>query len=229
LNIVVDAGDGMAGPEVRKLFEQFPLWNLIPLNTEPDGEFPHHGAKLFAHDAVRELENRVPAERDDLGVAFDGDADRCLFVDEQGRQVPPDIVTALIAEFFLIREPGARILYDLRSSRVVAETIRCLGGTGERCRVGHAFIKARMRQEGALFAGELSGHYYFRDLGYIDCGLMAMIAMANILSMKGEPLVPCLPPREISFDRRTQPAGLLQGYHNCFTHGRLRARKDRHA
>jgi phosphomannomutase len=188
LKIAVDAGDGMAGPEVGKLFDRLSLWNLIPLNIEPDGEFPHHGANPFAHDAARELENRVPAESADLGVAFDGDADRCLFVDEQGRQVPPDIATALIAEFFLAKEPGARILYDLRSSRVVAETIRRLGGTGTRCRVGHAFIKAQMREEGALFAGELSGHYYFRDLGYIDCGLMAMIAMANVLSMKGEPL-----------------------------------------
>jgi phosphomannomutase len=188
LKIVVDAGDGMAGPEVGRLFEQLPLWNLIPLNIVPDGKFPHHGANPFAHNAAREPENRVPAERADLGVAFDGDADRCLFVDEQGKQVPPDIVTALIAEFFLAREPGARILYDLRSSRIVAETIRRLGGTGERCRVGHAFIKARMRKEGAVFAGELSGHYYFRDIGYIDCGLMAMIAMANILSMTENPL-----------------------------------------
>ncbi len=188
LTIVVDAGDGMAGPEVGRLFDLFPLWNLIPLNMEPDGRFPHHGANPFAHDAARELENRVPAEGADLGVAFDGDADRCLFVDEQGRQVPPDIVTALIAEYFLAREAGARILYDLRSGRVVAETIRRLGGTGERCRVGHAFIKAQMREEGALFAGELSGHYYFRDMGYIDCGLMAMIAMINVLSMTGKSL-----------------------------------------
>jgi phosphomannomutase len=188
LTIAVDAGDGMAGPEVGRLFDLVPLWNLVPLNMEPDGRFPHHGANPFVRDAARELENRVPAERADLGVAFDGDADRCLFVDEQGHQVPPDIVTALIAEFFLAGEPGARILYDLRSGRVVAETIRRLGGTGKRCRVGHAFIKAQMREDGALFAGELSGHYYFRDLGYIDCGLMAMIAMANILSMNGKPL-----------------------------------------
>ena len=188
LTIVVDAGDGMAGPEVGRLFDLCPSWNLIPLNMEPDGRFPHHGANPFIQDAAGELENRVPAERADLGVAFDGDADRCLFVDEQGRQVPPDIVTALIAEFFLAEKPGALILYDLRSSRVVAETIRRLGGTGKRSRVGHAFIKEQMREEGALFAGELSGHYYFQDLGYIDCGLMAMIAMANVLSAKDEPL-----------------------------------------
>jgi phosphomannomutase len=188
LTIAVDAGDGMAGPEAGKLFGLFSSWNLIPLNTEPDGAFPHHGANPFARDAAGELGGRVRSERADLGVAFDGDADRCLFVDEQGRQVPPDIVTALIAEFFLAREPGARILYDLRSGRIVAETIQRLGGTGTRCRVGHAFIKAQMREEGALFAGELSGHYYFRDLGYTDCGLMAMIAMANVISMHGTPL-----------------------------------------
>ncbi|ACL16757.1 phosphomannomutase/phosphoglucomutase [Methanosphaerula palustris] len=188
LTIVVDAGDGAAGPELSRLFDRVPAWNLIPLNREPDGRFPHHGANPFVGGAARELEERVPAERADMGVAFDGDADRCLFVDEQGRQVPPDIVTALIAEFFLAREPRARILYDLRSSRVVAETIQHLGGTAIRCRVGHAFIKAQMREERAPFAGELSGHYYFRDLGFIDCGLMAMIAMANVLSMNGKPL-----------------------------------------
>jgi phosphomannomutase len=188
LTIVVDAGDGAAGPELGRLFDRVPAWNLIPLNREPDGRFPHHGANPFVGDAARELEERVPVEKADMGVAFDGDADRCLFVDEQGRQVPPDIVTALIAEFFLAREPGARILYDLRSSRVVAETIRRLGGRPTRCRVGHAFIKAQMREEGAPFAGELSGHYYFRDLGFVDCGLMAMIAMANVLSMNNTPL-----------------------------------------
>jgi phosphomannomutase len=188
LTIVVDAGDGAAGPELGRLFDRVPAWNLVPLNTEPDGRFPHHGANPFVGDAARELEARVRTEKADLGVAFDGDADRCLFVDEQGRQVPADIVTALIAQFFLAREPGARILYDLRSSRVVAETIRRLGGTPTRCRVGHAFIKAQMREEGAPFAGELSGHYYFRDLGYVDCGLMAMIAMANVLSMNDTPL-----------------------------------------
>ncbi|WP_440950640.1 phosphomannomutase/phosphoglucomutase [Methanosphaerula subterraneus] len=188
LTIVVDAGDGAAGPELGRLFDRVPAWNLVPLNGEPDGRFPHHGANPFVGDAARELEERVLTEKADLGVAFDGDADRCLFVDEQGRQVPADIVTALIAEFFLAREPGARILYDLRSSRVVAETIRRLGGTPTRCRVGHAFIKAQMREEGAPFAGELSGHYYFRDLGYVDCGLMAMIAMANVLSMNDTPL-----------------------------------------
>jgi phosphomannomutase len=188
LTIVVDAGDGMSGPEIGELFDRFALWNLIPLNMEPDGNFPHHGANPFVHDSAKELENKVIAEKADLGVAFDGDADRCLFVDELGLQVPPDIVTALIAEFFLIQEPGARILYDLRSSRIVAETIQRLGGVGKRCRVGHTFIKEQMREENTLFAGELSGHYYFRDLGYTDCGLMAMIAMTNLLSMKGETL-----------------------------------------
>lgn len=188
LTIVLDAGDGMSGPEIGRLIDRSVLWNLIPLNTEPDGNFPHHGSNPFVHDAAKELENKVVAEKADLGVAFDGDADRCLFVDELGLQVPPDIVTALIAEFFLIQVPGARILYDLRSSRIVAETIERLGGVGKRCRVGHTFIKAQMREENALFAGELSGHYYFRDLGYTDCGLMAMIVMTNLLSMKGESL-----------------------------------------
>jgi phosphomannomutase len=209
LTIVVDAGDGAAGPELGRLFDRVPAWNLIPLNREPDGRFPHHGANPFVGDAARELEERVPVEKADMGVAFDGDADRCLFVDEQGRQVPADIVTALIAEFFLAREPGARILYDLRSSRVVAETIRRLGGRPTRCRVGHAFIKAQMREEGAPFAGELSGHYYFRDLGYVDCGLMAMIAMANVLSMNNTPLSSLV--RPLQKYRSTGELNLLVG------------------
>jgi phosphomannomutase len=209
LTIVVDAGDGAAGPELGRLFDRVPAWNLIPLNREPDGRFPHHGANPFVGDAARELEERVPAEKADMGVAFDGDADRCLFVDERGRQVPADIVTALIAEFFLAREPGARILYDLRSSRVVAETIRRLGGRPTRCRVGHAFIKAQMREEGAPFAGELSGHYYFRDLGYVDCGLMAMIAMANVLSMNNTPLSSLV--RPLQKYRSTGELNLLVG------------------
>jgi len=188
LKIAVDAGDGMAGPEASLLFRHCPLWELVPLNMEPDGQFPHHGPNPFINDATAELERRVPAERADFGVAFDGDADRCLFVDEQGSRVPADLVTALIARSFLADAPGALVLYDLRSSRVVAETIRSFGGVGKRCRVGHAFIKEQMREENALFAGELSGHYYFRSLGYIDCGLMAMIAIANLVSAGDAPL-----------------------------------------
>jgi phosphomannomutase len=194
LKIVVDAGNGMAGPEVVGLFKQFPVWTLIPLYMEPDGRFPHHIANPLLPDATRDLQAMVLREKADVGVAFDGDADRCGFIDEQGKRVPEDLVTALIAEFLLTKEPGATILYDLRSSRIVPETITRLGGKAIRTRVGHAFIKARMREENALFAGELSGHYYYRDMGFTDNALFTMIHMLNFLSLKKMPLADLMHP-----------------------------------
>jgi phosphomannomutase len=184
LRIVVDAGNGMAGPEVPPLFKRFPVWTLIPMYLEPDGTFPHHIANPLLPTATRDLQERVKKEKADLGVAFDGDADRCGFIDEKGERIPEDLVTALIAEFFLTKEPGATILYDLRSSRIVPESITHLGGRAVRCRVGHAFIKEHMREENALFAGELSGHYYYRDMGFADNGIFTMIQMLNLLSLK---------------------------------------------
>ncbi len=188
LRIVVDAGNGMAGPEVSVLFKAFPAWTLIPMYLEPDGTFPHHIANPLLPSATRDLQERVKKEKADLGVAFDGDADRCGFIDEKGERVPEDLVTALIAEFLLTKEPGATILYDLRSSRIVPESITHLGGRAVRCRVGHAFIKEQMREENALFAGELSGHYYYRDMGFTDNGIFTMIQMLNLLSLKDAPL-----------------------------------------
>jgi phosphomannomutase len=188
LKIVVDAGNGMAGPEVFALFKQFPVWTLIPLYMEPDGRFPHHIANPLLPAATRDLQAMVRREKADIGVAFDGDGDRCGFIDEKGKRVPEDLVTTLIAEFLLAKEPAATVLYDLRSSRIVPETITRLGGKAVRTRVGHAFIKARMREENALFAGELSGHYYYRDIGFTDNALFTMIQMLNFLSLKKMPL-----------------------------------------
>jgi len=186
--IVVDAGNGMAGPEVVALFKQIPVWTLIPLYMEPDGSFPHHIANPLLPAATRDLQAMVIREKADVGVAFDGDADRCGFIDEKGERIPEDLVTALIAEFLLAKEPGATILYDLRSSRIVPETITRLGGKAVRTRVGHAFIKATMRKVKALFAGELSGHYYYRDMGFTDNALFTMIQMLNFFSLKNMPL-----------------------------------------
>jgi phosphomannomutase len=188
LKIVVDAGNGMAGPEVFRLFKRFPLWTLLPLYMEPDGSFPHHIANPLLPSATRDLQAMVRREKAAIGVAFDGDADRCGFIDEKGERIPEDLVTALIAEFLLTKEPGATILYDLRSSRVVPEVITRLGGKAVRTRVGHAFIKATMREVNALFAGELSGHYYYRDMGFTDNAIFTMIQMLNFLSLKQEPL-----------------------------------------
>jgi phosphomannomutase len=188
LKVVVDAGNGMAGPEVLGLCRRVPVLTLIPLYMEPDGRFPHHIANPLLPAATHDLQALVRRERADIGVAFDGDADRCGFIDEQGERIPEDLVTALIAEFLLTKAPGATILYDLRSSRTVPETITRLGGKAVRTRVGHAFIKAKMREVNALFAGELSGHYYYRDTGFTDNGIFTMIQMLNFLSLKKMPL-----------------------------------------
>jgi phosphomannomutase len=188
LKIVVDAGNGMVGPEVQLLFQKVPVWQLIPMYMEPDGRFPHHVPNPLLKYTTRDLENTVVKERADVGVAFDGDADRCGFVDDRGERVPEDLVTALIGEFFLAKKAGITILYDLRSSRIVPETITRLKGRAVRCRVGHAFIKTKMREEDAWFAGELSGHYYYRDMGFADNAMLTMIHVLNFLSLKGQPL-----------------------------------------
>ncbi|HQD27560.1 MAG TPA: phosphomannomutase/phosphoglucomutase, partial [Methanoculleus thermophilus] len=142
LTIVADAGNGMVGPEVPRLFERVPAWRLIPLYLEPDGRFPHHHANPLDPKTTQELQERVVAEGADFGVAFDGDGDRCGFIDERGERVREDLVTALIADYLLGENPGATILYDLRSSRAVVEAIEMAGGRAVRSRVGHAFIKA---------------------------------------------------------------------------------------
>lgn len=188
LKIVVDAGNGMAGKEIFVLFQKNTAWQLVPMYMEPNGRFPHHIANPLLADTTKDLQTKVIEENADVGVAYDGDADRCGFIDEQGGRIPEDLITALIAEFYLEKEPGATILYDLRSSRIVPETIIRLGGKAIETRVGHAFIKESMREKNALFAGELSGHYYYRDMGYTDNGIFTMIQMLNLLSLKKKPL-----------------------------------------
>ena len=188
MDIVVDGGNGAIGPELERLFERFPMWNITTLYMEPDGRFPNHVANPLIPANTEDLQRKVTEKKADVGIAFDGDADRCGFVDKNGDRVREDLVTALIAEFFLYRQPGAKILYDLRSSRVVPETIKRLGGVPVRSRVGHSFIKELMRREGAVFAGELSGHYYYKDMGYTDNALLTMVHMLNFLAYKRRPL-----------------------------------------
>ena len=188
LKMVIDAGNGTAGREVLALAERFPQWDIVPMYMEPDGRFPHHVANPLIESTTLDLQSRVVKEKVDIGIAFDGDADRCGFIDEKGDRIPEDLITALIAESFLAKNPGAVIIYDLRSSRVVPETISRLGGKPVRSRVGHAFIKERMREENAVFAGELSGHYYYKDTGFTDNALFTMIWMLNFLSAKNKPL-----------------------------------------
>jgi phosphomannomutase len=188
LKIAVDAGNGMVGDEVSALFKKFPQWNLIGMYMNPDGSFPNHVANPLIQENTTDLQNRVLEEKADIGVAFDGDADRCGFIDEKGKRIPADLVTALIAQSYLEKHPGSTILYDLRSSRVVPETIRSHGGKPLRCRVGHSFIKEQMRNSNGLFAGELSGHYYYRDMGFTDNAIFTMIWMLNFLASRDTPL-----------------------------------------
>jgi phosphomannomutase len=188
ISVAIDAANGMAGYTLPGILERLPLVKASTLFMEPDGTFPNHEANPLKEenlDFVREL---VRAKRTDLGVSFDGDADRCCFVDESGRTVPADLMTALLARELLKREPGATVVYDLRSSWVVQEVIEAAGGTAIRERVGHSFIKATMRERGAVFGGELSGHFYFRDNFVCDSGVIAMVSALNLLATGGPAL-----------------------------------------
>jgi phosphomannomutase len=184
LKVVVDAGNGMGGLDTPRLIEKLPTYDFITMYMEPDGNFPHHVPNPVIPSTTEELQARVRAEKADLGIAFDGDGDRCGFIDENGKRVPADLIIAALAEYFLKKEPGATILYDLRASRAVPERIRELGGNPVKTRVGHSFIKAKMRGTNAIFAGELSGHYYYREMGFIDNGALSMITMLNLLGLR---------------------------------------------
>jgi phosphomannomutase len=161
---------------------------------EVDGAFPNHEPNPLLEENRREIIARVLAERADLGIAWDGDGDRCFFIDETGEFVPGDFVTALLAEALLLKEPGAAILYDLRASRAVPDTIRAAGGVPLVNRVGHAFFKQRMRREPVLFGGEVSGHYYFRDNHNADSGFIPALLILELLSQKKATLAELLEP-----------------------------------
>ncbi|MFH1024299.1 MAG: phosphomannomutase/phosphoglucomutase [Planctomycetota bacterium] len=193
LTVVIDAGNGMAGKILPPILAKLPL-KVTPLYFELDGRFPHHEANPLKPENLEDLRGRVRAEKADLGVAFDGDGDRVAFVDEGGGIIASDLITALIAREFLAREKGAAVLYDLRSSRVVAEEIRKGGGIPVQERVGHAFMKATLRKRNAVFGGELSGHYYFRDNYCADSGALAMMMILNALSAAKAPLSALIAP-----------------------------------
>ena len=186
LKVAVDAGNGMAGHTVPKVFEGLPL-TLVPLYFELDGTFPNHEANPIEPANLRDLQRAVIDAGADIGLAFDGDADRCFVVDERGHIVSPSVLTALIAVRELAREPGAAVIHNLITSRAVPEIITEHGGTPVRTRVGHSFIKARMAETGAVFGGEHSGHFYFRDFWYADSGMLAAL---HVLAALGEQQAP---------------------------------------
>jgi phosphomannomutase len=189
LKVVVDAGNGMAGLTAPAVFDRLAgQVTLVPMYFELDGTFPHHEANPIDPENLRDLQRRVVAEGADVGLAFDGDADRCFLVDERGRPVSPSTVTALIAARELAREPGATIIHNLITSRAVPEIVRELGGVPHRTRVGHSFIKATMAQTGAVFGGEHSGHFYFRDFWRADSGMLAALHVLGAAAESEQPL-----------------------------------------
>jgi phosphomannomutase len=193
LTVVLDGGNGMAGPMVGPLLDSFPIEQLRTY-WEPDGEFPDHEPNPLLEENRRFIIEKVGQAGADLGIAWDGDADRCFFIDDTGEFVAGDFLTALLAEALLRKEPGATVLYDVRASRAVADVVTGHGGRAEVNRVGHAFFKSRMRETGAAFGGEVSGHYYFRDFYCADSGTLPALLLLELLSVEGKKLNELLAP-----------------------------------
>jgi phosphomannomutase len=193
LRVVIDAANGMAGAMLPPVLERLPI-EAIRYYFEPDGTFPNHEPNPLLPENREFIVEKTTTEGADFGVAFDGDADRCFFVDDEGEFVPGDFVTALLAESVLEKSPGGKIIYDVRASWAVPETIEGAGGTPLINRVGHAFIKHRMREEGAVFGGEVSGHYYFREFSQADSGVVPFLLMLELISRRGERLSQILRP-----------------------------------
>jgi phosphomannomutase len=187
LRVVVDGGNGMAGPMVGPILERLGL-DLVTSYWVPDGEFPDHEPNPLVEENRRFIMAKVREEGATLGIAWDGDADRCFFIDDRGEFVDGDFLTALLAQQLLHKEPGATVLYDVRASRAVPDTVRDLGGTSYVNRVGHAFFKAALRERSAAFGGEVSGHYYFRDFWCADSGTIPALLVLELLSIRDAPL-----------------------------------------
>jgi phosphomannomutase len=193
LNVVLDAGSGMAGLIAPKLFDRLPC-RSTKLCFEIDGRFPNHEANPLIEENRRDITEAVIRERADVGIAWDGDADRCFFIDGTGDFISGDFITALLAQAFLLKHPGSTILYDLRASHAVRDTVAEHGGTSLMNRVGHAFFKRRMRETNAIFGGEVTGHYYFRDNFYADNGFIPALLILELMSKRGLSLRDLLAP-----------------------------------
>jgi phosphomannomutase len=192
-NVVLDAGNGIAGMVAPKLFDRLPC-RTTRLCFDVDGTFPNHEANPLIEENRRDIVERVIADKADIGIAWDGDADRCFFIDGAGEFIAGDFITALLAEAFLIRHPGAKIVYDVRASYAVKDTAARYGGTALMNRVGHAFFKRRMREENAIFGGEVTGHYYFRDNFYADNGFIPALLILELMSKRDMTLRDLLEP-----------------------------------
>ena len=191
--MVIDCSDGMAGLFARDVFAGLPV-RITWLYDRPDGRFPHHEPNPLEEANLADLKRRTVEEGADLGICFDGDADRVVFVDERGAFVPPDLVIALLGRHFFRdgsgapRNAGARVTYDVRTSRSAVQAVEELGGRPAMCRVGHSHAKKLMREIDGLYGGELAGHYYFRDNAYCDSAMIAALLVLSVLSRSGQPL-----------------------------------------
>ena len=192
-NVVLDAGNGIAGMVAPRLFERLPC-KVQALCFEVDGTFPNHEANPLIEENRRDIVEQVKRDKADIGIAWDGDADRCFFIDGTGEFIAGDFITALLAEAFLIKHPAAKVVYDVRASYAVKDTVARYGGTALMNRVGHAFFKRRMREEHAIFGGEVTGHYYFRDNFYADNGFIPALLILELMSRKGQTLRELLAP-----------------------------------
>jgi phosphomannomutase len=192
--VVVDGGNGMAGPMVGPVLERLGL-DLVTAYWQPDGNFPDHEPNPLLPENRQFIMDEVVRRGGDLGIAWDGDGDRCFFIDDTGAFVDGDFLTALLAGSMLRKQPGATVLYDVRASRAVADTVSRAGGRALINRVGHAFFKARMRtEENAIFGGEVSGHYYFRDFYYADSGSIPALLILELVSLQEKSLSQLLEP-----------------------------------
>lgn len=180
--VLADTANGMVGPSLTKVFEKIPQVTLVPMYFEPDGTFPNHGGDPLQAENREEIQARVPAEGADLGFLFDPDGDRFFVVDSKGRFIPGDFMTAILAKYFLEKDGEGTIVYDVRSSLAVKDTVEAHNGKALYNRVGHAFIKKRMMEEDAVFGGEVTGHYYFRDFYFSDSGVVPMLYLMDLLS-----------------------------------------------
>ena len=225
-NVVLDGGCGMAGLVAPRLFDRLPC-RTTRLCFTPDGTFPTHESNPLLEENRQDITERVIADKADIGIAWDGDADRCFFLDGTGEFISGDFVTALLAEAALLKTPGAKIIYDLRASNAVKDVVTEHGGTALMNRVGHAFIKRRMREENALFGGEVTGHYYFRDFYFADNGFIPALLILELMSRRNMTLRDLLAPLRakyfISGEINTKVASM------SLVEGRLKALAARYA
>lgn len=195
LKVIADTGNGMVGPILNKVYKKLPV-ELIGLYLEPDGTLPNHGLDPLMPENRAELQKRVVEEKADIGFAFDGDGDRFFTIDNRGHFVSGDFLTALMGSYMLRKAPGSNVIYDVRASWAVSDMIKAAGGTPLMERVGHAFIKRRMDKEKAVYGGEVTGHYYFRDFFCADSGILPSLILLEMLSIEGKPMSDLLAPLE---------------------------------